>query len=197
VFSTGHVPFNLQNTWILDPGADTHICNNKKDFTFLYPAVEDDYLITSRNFEKIQAYGTVTITVNTPTGKSKIKLSHVALVPAMFTNIVALSRATNNDIYFDLGRNLLYRLATGETVCYAKRLGGHWALMHREPTSTLDSTQSIFLTSKRYQPSRMARKPIRATATRWHKILGHAGPDAIEQLPKHIIGAELTELTTE
>jgi len=63
----------------------------------------------------------------------------------MFTNIVALLRATDNDIHFDLGRNLLYRLATGETVCYAKRLGGHWALMHQEPTNTLDSTtQSTF-----------------------------------------------------
>jgi hypothetical protein len=54
-----------------------------------------------------------------------MKLSHVALVPTIFTNIVALLRATNNDIYFDLGRNLLYQLATSETVCYAKRLGGH------------------------------------------------------------------------
>ena len=42
----------------------------------------------------------------------------------------------------------------------------------------------------------MARKPIGASATKWHKILGHAGPDAIEQLPKHVNGAELTELTT-
>jgi hypothetical protein len=69
-----------------------------------------------------------------------MKLSHVALVPTMFTNIVALLRATNNDIHFDLGRNLLYCLATGKTVCYAKRLGGYWALMHRDPTpiNTLD-----------------------------------------------------------
>jgi hypothetical protein len=40
----------------------------------------------------------------------------------------------------------------------------------------------------------MARKPIGATATKWHKILGHAGPDAIKQLPKHVDGAELEEL---
>ena len=39
----------------------------------------------------------------------------------------------------------------------------------------------------------MARKPVGATATKWHKILGHAGPDAIEQLPKHVNGAELAE----
>jgi hypothetical protein len=76
-----------------------------------------------------------------------MKLSHVALAPTFFINIVALSRATDNDIHFDLGRNLLYRLATGEIVCYAKRLGGHWTLMHRQPT--LDSTtQSTFLTRR-------------------------------------------------
>jgi hypothetical protein len=39
----------------------------------------------------------------------------------------------------------------------------------------------------------MARKLIGALATKWHKILGHAGPDAIEQLPKHVNGAELDE----
>jgi hypothetical protein len=49
-----------------------------------------------------------------------MKLSYVALVPTIFINIVALLRATDNDIYFDLGRNLLYRLATGETVYYIK-----------------------------------------------------------------------------
>ena len=54
-----------------------------------------------------------------------MKLSYVALVPTIFINIIALLRATNNDIYFDLGRNLLYYLATGEIVCYAKQLGGH------------------------------------------------------------------------
>jgi hypothetical protein len=124
-----------------------------------------------------------------------MKLSHVALVPTMFTNIVALLRATDNDIYFDLGRNLLYRLATGETVCYAKRLGGHWTLMHRQPT--LDSTTQSTFSTRRYQPSRIARKPVGATATKWHKILGHAGPNAIKQLPKHVNSAELEELINE
>jgi len=42
----------------------------------------------------------------------------------------------------------------------------------------------------------MAHKPIGATATRWYKILGHIGPNTIAQLPKHVIGAELTEFKT-
>jgi len=40
----------------------------------------------------------------------------------------------------------------------------------------------------------MARKLVGAIATKWHKILGHAGPNAIEQLPKHVNGVELEEL---
>ena len=63
--------------------------------------------------------------VNIPTGKLKMKLSYISLVPTMFINIIALLRATNNDIYFNLGRNLLYRLATSEIVYYIKRLGSY------------------------------------------------------------------------
>ena len=37
----------------------------------------------------------------------------------------------------------------------------------------------------------MARKLVGATATKWYKILSHAGPNAIKQLPKHVNGAEL------
>jgi hypothetical protein len=49
-----------------------------------------------------------------------MKLFYIVLVPTFFTNIIVLSRATNNDIHFDLGRNLLYRLKTSEIVYYVK-----------------------------------------------------------------------------
>ena len=39
----------------------------------------------------------------------------------------------------------------------------------------------------------MARKLVGAIATKWHKILGYVGPDAIKQLPKHVNGAELND----
>ena len=103
------------------------------------------------------------ITINIPNGKSKIKLFNIALVPTMFINIIVLSRATVNDIHFDLGWNLLYYLVTGETVYYTKQLGGYWALIYREPIDFLNSTQLTFLTG-RYQLSQMACKLVRATA---------------------------------
>jgi len=54
-----------------------------------------------------------------------MKLSYIALVPTIFINIVALLRATDNNIHFNLGWNLLYYLITGEIVYYTKRLGGY------------------------------------------------------------------------
>ncbi len=54
-----------------------------------------------------------------------MKLSYIVLAPTFFINIVALLRATDNDIHFNSGWNILYWLVIGETVCYAKWLGGH------------------------------------------------------------------------
>ena len=39
----------------------------------------------------------------------------------------------------------------------------------------------------------MARKPVRAIATKWYKILGYIGPNAIKQLPKHVSSVELAK----
>ena len=43
----------------------------------------------------------------------------------------------------------------------------------------------------------MARKLVKATALKWHKILSHIGPNALKQLPKHVNGIKLTELAKE
>jgi len=40
----------------------------------------------------------------------------------------------------------------------------------------------------------MAYKLVGAIATKWYKILGYIGPNAIKQLPKHINSVELKEL---
>ena len=77
-----------------------------------------------------------------------MKLFDVALVLTIFINIIALLRATVNDIHFNLRQNLLYCLAIGEIVCYIKQLGGYWALIYKKPIDFLDLTQSTFLIGK-------------------------------------------------
>jgi hypothetical protein len=39
----------------------------------------------------------------------------------------------------------------------------------------------------------MACKLVGAIATKWHKILGYIGPNAIKQLPKYVNGVELAK----
>ena len=39
----------------------------------------------------------------------------------------------------------------------------------------------------------MARKLVGAIATKWYKILGYVGPNAIKQLPKYVNSAELID----
>ena len=41
----------------------------------------------------------------------------------------------------------------------------------------------------------MPRKLVGAIVIKWHKILGHVGPNAIKQLLKHINSVELKELS--
>ena len=77
-----------------------------------------------------------------------MKLSNIALVPTIFINIIALLRATINDIHFNLKRNLLYYLVTGKTVYYTKQLGGYWVLIYRKPIDFIDLTQLTFLTGR-------------------------------------------------
>jgi hypothetical protein len=54
-----------------------------------------------------------------------MKLSYIVLAPTFFINIIVLSRATVNDIYFDSGWNMLYYLETGKIIYHVKRLGGY------------------------------------------------------------------------
>jgi len=38
---------------MLNPNVNTHVYNNKEDFTFLYLVAENNYLIAGGNFVKI------------------------------------------------------------------------------------------------------------------------------------------------
>ena len=69
-----------------------------------------------------------------------MKLFYIVLVPTMFINIIALLKAIKNDIYFNLGWNLLYRLEIGEIVYYIKQLGCYWVLMYKEFIDSLNLT---------------------------------------------------------
>ncbi|KAF2175743.1 hypothetical protein K469DRAFT_504960, partial [Zopfia rhizophila CBS 207.26] len=136
--------------WILDPGADIHVCNNDADFRTTKPAVPDeDVLIAGSSQIQIKAWGDVTIKVDTPTGPQAMDLHNVALVRSFFTNVVALSKAIQNNIHFDSGRNVLYDGKSGATHF-------HKVLSHpsKQAIDHLPAkTQGIVLTNRERAPA--------------------------------------------
>ena len=181
VFAIGRTSYKLENCWILDSGADIHICNDPNRFIFDRTATEENILFSGKTTYQIEAYGTVMITVQAPTGPIPVKLINVALVPGFFTNLVALRRLTEKGVHWDTENGRLHR--NGSTFCYTRNFDDHWVLEYNELTL---KEGSAFATSRDPRPSK------EETALRWHSVLGHSGPEALSQLEQAVHGAKVT-----
>ena len=62
----------------------------------------------------------------TPTGIRSLTLTHVAYVPGFITSLIGLARCRKMGIYFDLGRDLLYKGNLETILAYLEHDGGHW-----------------------------------------------------------------------
>jgi hypothetical protein len=55
--------YELKDSWILDSGANSHVCNNSTRFNFDQKASKSDRLISGKTEYQIEAFGSVEITV--------------------------------------------------------------------------------------------------------------------------------------
>ena len=100
---------DITNCWILASASNIHVCNDPSRFNTTHSTKSNDYLTSGSTTYPIQAYGTVDITVTSPTGKREsIVLKQVALIPGFFTNLVSFSRAKTANIYWDTAKDTLY-----------------------------------------------------------------------------------------
>jgi hypothetical protein len=187
---------HLIHCWILDPGADIHICNNMADFVHERNALPGDKVMAGGAWLPIQAWGRSTITVEGPNNNFSLTLHDVALVPEFFTSLVSLSMG--EDIHFDSGRSILYRGSfPGRTLCRTIRRGGHWCLMIRDTDPTAHSKSALIaaarsVTQDKPQPSKQ-RKSITKSATDLHYLMACAGPETIAHLASSTTGIEMVE----
>ena len=63
--------YDIVNCWILDSGSNIHVYNDSSRFKITHSTTAEDYLISGSTTYPIEAYGTVTITVTSPTGKEE------------------------------------------------------------------------------------------------------------------------------
>ncbi|GES64853.1 integrase catalytic core [Aspergillus terreus] len=94
--TTGHP---LQNSFILDTGADVHVCSDLSRFKNLR-SVDDQDLYVGDNLVPIKGYGEVDIEGKTSKGKpALIELREVAYVPNFNINVLSYYRARQAGFY--------------------------------------------------------------------------------------------------
>jgi hypothetical protein len=68
VFTVDRDSYELKDSWILDSGANAHVCNDSARFNFDRKASKSDSLISGKTVYQIEAFGNVEITVQSPNG---------------------------------------------------------------------------------------------------------------------------------
>ena len=212
---------DILNCWILDSGSNIHVCNDPDRFKTTHTTTPDDYLVSGSTTYQIEAYGTVDITVDTPTGRREsITLQHVALIPGFFTNLISFSRAKDANIYWDTAKDTLYTVVSGKQnhFCTLRPHNGHWIVEYNDPhppssvhASSAAAQDSMLPQNHKKElgpsPSPTAcrkeqtptasgatnlSKTIKLTPTQLHQIMAHAGAEAISKLPSAANGIKLT-----
>ena len=133
----------------------------------------DDRLTADTQTIPIEYWGTIEITIQTPTGPQPMILLNVAYVPKFMTNIVSQDILYTKGLYFDNWKMHLHREEI--TIGLVERHNGHY-LLENNMTSTPHAS-------------------FAATKTRsmedWHQILGHASLDAIRHLETSVKGVNV------
>jgi Reverse transcriptase (RNA-dependent DNA polymerase) len=182
-FAVESFSYKLKNCWTLDSGTDVHVCNDRARFKFERAATEQDVLVAGKTTYEIEAFGSVEITAKGPSGPVLIQLLNVALAPGFLTNLACLRRFTEKGVHWDTQKGRLHR--NGQTFCYTQSVDDHWVLEYGAPDAP-ESTYAAFASS------REPRSTLKATATEWHRILGHPGPDTIAHLEKAVDNVRVT-----
>ena len=131
---------------------------------------------------QIESVDSIIITLQSPTGSKKIKLSNVHYVPDFLTNLVSASLLADKELYFDTQHKHLH--INGVTKYYALRHDQHYLLENNKTsTTTLLASEEAFFMNKEVVKIGLTEK--------WHKILAHAGNDAIQHLADAVKGVKV------
>ena len=182
---TGCTDYMLRDSFILDCGATTHVCNDCHQFR-TYIEATNQHLYAGDRTVTILRFGTVNITVQLPQDQTKVvTLSDMVHVPSFQTNTV------------------LYR-------CF-KDAGGYWNTQHC-PRMLMFRSHLYATTEMRYGQyiveynplkeatkdtafvscSAASRPPAAAPLDTWHLRIGHLHCDALEKLPLSAKGVQFS-----
>jgi hypothetical protein len=83
---------SLVNSFILDTGADGHVCNNRSRFVDFKEATEEQFIAAGTECLPIEGWGTIRINTKCQglrTGQRQVTITNVAYIPAFHTNVIS------------------------------------------------------------------------------------------------------------
>lgn len=186
--------YPLRDSFILDSGSDTHICNNLDRLINYKPSSSPGGIFAGGHILEILGYGQVHLRIR----GGLFQLNDVAYIPDFHTSVASL------DLLLEKGFN--WNPATGaifkgiETICHTRRI-------HRQRViefNQVDSIAPAIVTGPRapqtalgataataFSSSSEPRPPQTAEAALWHQRLGHLNADALEHLVENTTGARI------
>jgi hypothetical protein len=185
--------YSLRANWIIDSGANVHICNQKDRFTSLRKEATE--ITMGSGAAMSQGRGTARIIVRNP-GNGQVQwatLQDVWYAPEFATNIISVSEIKKNGFFFTSELPGIVTTEGPVAVCQEKH--GLYILeqIDSTPKGALMSDPAALATVK------MSEKPqvSSATAEIWHRRLGHLYPRRVETLPQLVDGVIIKEISEE
>ena len=163
--------FKLYNAWTLDNASDIHVCNDFKrsNFCKTRDASLNDKLYAGKTSYVIEAFGTVTVNVETLNGRREIELTNVALAPGFITNLVSLYLLNLKGVHWN-SENPQCLTRYGTAFCNLERIDNHWVFEQNAGYSAFASRKSV------------ASRKATFTGSQMHRVLGHASPEVISHV---------------
>lgn len=135
----------------------------------------------------IQGYGTVQIVTKGGNAEQTIQLDNVALCPDILCNLVSFRPLRHQDIWWDDKEDLkMLRQRDNLIVSILTEVHNQWLI------DTQRSHAALYV----HTSSRIPRTVQKASATLWHKWLGHVESSATEHPVHQSEGARIGSMTT-
>lgn len=150
---------SFRETWIVDSGASTHMCNDKSRFRSLEFCKSGSVRIANGEILPIKGYGTVEMKVTDSSVSHRLVLEHVAFIPELDLNLLSVRKITavGHEVLFD------------NNACY---------LLHNKRKILLGS-----LKDNCYRLNEQKNTEAYRCVHEWHKLLAHRNLRAIKSQP--------------
>jgi hypothetical protein len=185
-----NVSYPLRDSFVLDSGATTHVCNDSTRFINLEPSNQS--LFAGTDVADIQGFGDVNIVASTLDGKKRhFLLKDVAYVQGFHVNVVSFRKLFKTGFRWDTER--LRITWKGEVMCRTPIRYGQWVVEFNKLDSSdftriqPESIGAAFTATN----SRKARTPTGGSADEWHDRFGHINKEALRHLVSELEGVEL------